>query len=110
MAISTLLSALAVVSVAFEAPVAAAVFGAAAFCRIGPGVQGAPRAPAENLWLPYRSPGPAGTTHPPRFQTARLKGAAATKVHTAACAPQRTRWHTGLIRAAPLSEGLQSAP
>jgi hypothetical protein len=37
MAISTILSGLAVVSVAFEAPVAAAVFGVAAFCLIGRG-------------------------------------------------------------------------
>jgi hypothetical protein len=37
MAISTILSGLAVVSVAFEAPVAAALFGAAAFWLIGHG-------------------------------------------------------------------------
>jgi hypothetical protein len=35
MAISTILSGLAVISVAFEAPVAAALFGAAAFWLIG---------------------------------------------------------------------------
>jgi hypothetical protein len=37
MAISTLLSGLAILAEAFEAPVAAAVFGAAAFCLIGHG-------------------------------------------------------------------------
>ena len=37
MSISTMLGALAVASVAFEAPVAAAVFGAAAFWLVGHG-------------------------------------------------------------------------
>jgi len=37
MLLSTILSGLAIVSVAFEAPVAAAVFGATAFCLIGHG-------------------------------------------------------------------------
>jgi hypothetical protein len=37
MLLSTILSGLAVLSVAFEAPVAAAVFGAAAFCLLGHG-------------------------------------------------------------------------
>ena len=76
----TLRRGLAVVSVAFEAPVATTLFGAAAFCLIGHGAQ-ARRVTscadlAETRWVPYRSPGPFLAEPPyPRLQTARLEGA-----------------------------------
>ena len=47
-------------------------------------------------------------TPTPNFKLLDLKAAAAAEVHRAACSPQGTRGYTGLIRATPLSEGLQS--
>ena len=86
-----LFSFLAVLAVAFEAPVAAAVFGAAAFYVIGHGGSHAGEAlrlllknePLRKHWSPFW-PDPAI-----RLQMGDLKASAAAEVTAAVCSPCR---------------------
>jgi hypothetical protein len=75
--LSTILSGLAKLSVAFDAPVAAAVFGAAAMEP-----EGAPRVKIFGSHVEHRTLN--WSTPAPRLQITSLNGAAAAEVHRAA--------------------------